>query len=126
MGAEYVRVCRRTHVLSHRRLHLTRLGGVAPRATLRAGKTCPGRLVLGRPEAWLGKVILGRQLSRGDSGLQTQASDQSSPREPPTGFGGVKLDGIKIEDPSIEITLSDNETTVQIGKRKFYRVKTKD
>jgi tyrosyl-tRNA synthetase len=40
--------------------------------------------------------------------------------------GGVKLDGIKIEDPSIEITLSDNETTVQIGKRKFYRVKTKD
>jgi tyrosyl-tRNA synthetase len=37
--------------------------------------------------------------------------------------GGVKLDGIKIEDPSVEINLSANETTMQIGKRKFYRVK---
>ncbi len=40
--------------------------------------------------------------------------------------GGVKLDGAKIEDPSIAITLSGKEATVQIGKRKFYRVKTKD
>ena len=40
--------------------------------------------------------------------------------------GGVKLDSAKIEDPSIEITLSGKETTVQIGKRKFYRVKTKE
>lgn len=40
--------------------------------------------------------------------------------------GGVKLDGSKIEDPSIEITLSNNEATIQIGKRKFYRLKMVD
>lgn len=39
--------------------------------------------------------------------------------------GGVKIDGVKIEDPALEITLSGQEATIQVGKRKFYRVKTK-
>ncbi|MGC8604189.1 MAG: tyrosine--tRNA ligase, partial [Desulfomonilaceae bacterium] len=37
--------------------------------------------------------------------------------------GGVKLDSIKIEDPFVEIALSSYEMTMQIGKRKFYRVR---
>ena len=37
--------------------------------------------------------------------------------------GGVKVSGSKIEDPLTEIALSSDEITVQVGKRKFYRVK---
>jgi len=37
--------------------------------------------------------------------------------------GGVKIEGSKIEDPAKEIDLEDQELTIQIGKRKFFRVK---
>lgn len=37
--------------------------------------------------------------------------------------GGVKLDGEKISDPGQEIVLGLDEKTLQVGKRKFFRVK---
>ena len=37
--------------------------------------------------------------------------------------GGVKIEGSKIEDPAKEIDLEDQELTIQIGKRKFFRIK---
>jgi len=37
--------------------------------------------------------------------------------------GGVKLDGARISDPSTEISILDEEQTLRVGKRKFYRIK---
>jgi tyrosyl-tRNA synthetase len=39
------------------------------------------------------------------------------------GQGGVKIGGERISDPSVEIGFGAEERIVQIGKRKFYRVK---
>lgn len=37
--------------------------------------------------------------------------------------GGVKFEGEKVSDPAQEITLSPAEKTLQVGKRKFFRVR---
>jgi len=37
--------------------------------------------------------------------------------------GGVKFGGARISDPAQEITLGHDETTLQVGKRKFFKVK---
>jgi len=37
--------------------------------------------------------------------------------------GGVKLAGNKISDPAAEIALSTEEQTLQVGKRRFFRIK---
>lgn len=40
--------------------------------------------------------------------------------------GGVKLDGIRISDPAMEIALGAEEKTLQVGKRKFFRIRSQD
>lgn len=37
--------------------------------------------------------------------------------------GAVKIDGTKVSDPALEIGLSSQEKLVQVGKRRFFRVK---
>ncbi len=37
--------------------------------------------------------------------------------------GGVKLDGVKVSDPTYEISVGSKEQTLQVGKRKFFRLK---
>lgn len=37
--------------------------------------------------------------------------------------GGVKLEGAKVSDPAQEIALGADEKTLQVGKRKFFRVR---
>jgi len=37
--------------------------------------------------------------------------------------GGVKIDGVKISDPAQQISLGAREQMVQVGKRKFFRIK---
>jgi tyrosyl-tRNA synthetase len=37
--------------------------------------------------------------------------------------GGVKLDGARISDPTAEIALSSEEQLLQVGKRKFFRIR---
>ncbi len=38
--------------------------------------------------------------------------------------GAVRLDGNRISDPAQEISLGSNEQTLQVGKRKFFRIKS--
>jgi len=40
--------------------------------------------------------------------------------------GGVKFEGDKISDPALEISLSPAEKTLQVGKRKFFRVRCEE
>jgi tyrosyl-tRNA synthetase len=42
------------------------------------------------------------------------------------GQGALKIDGNKISDPAQEIVVTSSEQIVQIGKRKFFRIKTPD
>lgn len=37
--------------------------------------------------------------------------------------GGVNLDGSKITDPAVEISIGPDEQTLRVGKRRFFRVK---
>jgi len=38
--------------------------------------------------------------------------------------GGVKFDGEKVSDPAQEIQLGPDEKTIQVGKRKFFRIRS--
>ncbi len=40
--------------------------------------------------------------------------------------GAVKLDGNRVTDPGVEIKLGATEQTLQVGKRRFFRIKVKD
>src|SRR5271157_2755731 len=40
--------------------------------------------------------------------------------------GAVKIDGTKISDPGQQISIGSEEQTVQVGKRKFFRVKVEE
>ena len=40
--------------------------------------------------------------------------------------GGVKLEGEKVSDPAQEITLGVDKKTLQVGKRKFFRIGVAD
>jgi tyrosyl-tRNA synthetase len=40
--------------------------------------------------------------------------------------GGVKIDGAKLSDPAAKISVTSSEQVVQVGKRRFYRVKLED
>jgi tyrosyl-tRNA synthetase len=42
------------------------------------------------------------------------------------GQGGVKIDGVKISDPAQQIILGPREQMVQVGKRRFFRIKLGD
>jgi tyrosyl-tRNA synthetase len=42
------------------------------------------------------------------------------------GQGGVKIDGVKISDPAQQIVLGPSEQMVQVGKRRFFRIKLGD
>jgi tyrosyl-tRNA synthetase len=42
------------------------------------------------------------------------------------GQGGVKIDGVKISDPAQQIVLGPHEQMVQVGKRRFFRIKLSD
>lgn len=42
------------------------------------------------------------------------------------GQGGVKIDGVKISDPAQQIVLGPREQMVQVGKRRFFRIKLGD
>lgn len=40
--------------------------------------------------------------------------------------GGVKIDGVKISDPAQEIAVGPHEQMVQVGKRRFFRIKLEE
>jgi tyrosyl-tRNA synthetase len=40
--------------------------------------------------------------------------------------GAVKIDGTKISDPGQQISIGSEEQTIQVGKRKFFRVKVEE
>ncbi len=37
--------------------------------------------------------------------------------------GGVKLDGTRVDDPGRDVALTESEQTLQVGKRKFFKVR---
>jgi tyrosyl-tRNA synthetase len=42
------------------------------------------------------------------------------------GQGGVKIEGVKISDPAQDITLGPSEQIVQVGKRRFFRIRLEE
>ncbi|MGD9819506.1 MAG: tyrosine--tRNA ligase, partial [Desulfomonilaceae bacterium] len=38
--------------------------------------------------------------------------------------GGIKIDGSKISDPAASVTINNTEKILQVGKRKFFRIKS--
>jgi len=40
--------------------------------------------------------------------------------------GAVKVDGTKVSDPAAQISIRPQEQTVQVGKRKFFRIKSEE
>jgi tyrosyl-tRNA synthetase len=40
--------------------------------------------------------------------------------------GGVKFDGVRVSDPLVELDISARDHQLQVGKRKFYRVKCQE
>ena len=66
------------------------------------------------------KSILAYEMIAGLAGISTSEARRLLSQ------GAVKIDGTKISDPGQQISIGSEEQTIQVGKRKFFRVKVEE
>jgi len=66
------------------------------------------------------KSILAYEMIAGLAGISTSEARRLLSQ------GAVKIDGTKISDPGQRISISSEEQTIQVGRRKFFRVKVEE
>ena len=66
------------------------------------------------------KSILAYEMIAGLAGISTSEARRLLSQ------GAVKVDGTKISDPGQQISIGSEEQTIQVGKRKFFRVKVEE
>jgi tyrosyl-tRNA synthetase len=80
-------------------------------------KETPDEIPLKRYRA---KSMIAYELVAGLAGISTSEARRLLSQ------GAVKIDGTKLSDPAQQISIHQEEQTVQIGKRKFFRVKVEE